>query len=98
MIDQCIVKQNGNPRYEYLVLCKKKMAYFVREHTACAYKYSEGDIVKMLDFLIDIFVEFGGRVFQQSVGIPIVTNCAPPTSRLVFVFVWSRIHSGTPAK
>ena len=32
----------------------------------------------MLDFLIDnIFVTFGGRVFQQTVGIPIKTNCAP---------------------
>ena len=32
----------------------------------------------MLDFLIDnIFVTFGGRVFQQTVGIPMGTNCAP---------------------
>ena len=32
----------------------------------------------MLDFLIDnIFVMFLGRVFQQTVGIPMGTNCAP---------------------
>jgi hypothetical protein len=32
----------------------------------------------MLEFLIDnIFVIFGGCVFQQTVGIPIGTNCAP---------------------
>jgi hypothetical protein len=32
----------------------------------------------MLDFLIDnIFVLFGGRVFQQTIDIPIGTNCAP---------------------
>ena len=32
----------------------------------------------MLNFLIDnIFVTFGGRVFQQTVGIPMGTNCAP---------------------
>ena len=32
----------------------------------------------MLDFLIDnIFVQFGGRMFQQTVDIPISTNCAP---------------------
>ena len=32
----------------------------------------------MLDFLIDnIFVEFGGLVFQQTIGIPMGTNCAP---------------------
>jgi hypothetical protein len=32
----------------------------------------------MLEFLIDnIFVMFGGRVFQQTIGIPMGTNCAP---------------------
>ena len=32
----------------------------------------------MLEFLIDnICVMFGGRVFQQTVGIPMATNCAP---------------------
>ena len=32
----------------------------------------------MLKFLIDnTFVIFGGRVFQQTVGIPMGTNCAP---------------------
>jgi hypothetical protein len=32
----------------------------------------------MLDFLIDnIFVMFLGRVFQQTVGIPMGTSCAP---------------------
>ena len=32
----------------------------------------------MLEFLVDnIFVVFGGKVFQQIVGIPKGTNCAP---------------------
>ena len=32
----------------------------------------------MLDFLIyNIFVTFGGRVFQQTVGIRMGTNCSP---------------------
>ena len=31
----------------------------------------------MLDFLIgNIFVTFGGAIFQQKVGIPMGTNCA----------------------
>jgi hypothetical protein len=34
--------------------------------------------INMLEFLIDnICVFFGGRVFQQTVGIPIGTNWAP---------------------
>ena len=32
----------------------------------------------MLEYLIDnIFLEFGGRIFQQTIGIPMSTNCAP---------------------
>ena len=32
----------------------------------------------MLEYLIDnIFVEFGRRIFQQTIGIPMGTNCAP---------------------
>ncbi len=32
----------------------------------------------MLDFPIDnIFVTFGGAIFQQQIGIPMGTNCAP---------------------
>jgi hypothetical protein len=41
------------------------------------HKYSEVEIKKMLEFLIDnIYVVVGGQVFQQSVGIPMGTNCA----------------------
>ena len=37
----------------------------------------------MLEFLIDnIFVIFGGRIFQQTVGIHMSTNCAPLLSDL----------------
>ena len=39
--------------------------------------FSETDIINLLEFLIDnIFVKFGGRVFEQTVGIPMGTNCA----------------------
>ena len=39
--------------------------------------YSEEQVISMLEFLIDnIFVSFGGTLFQQVVGIPVGTNCA----------------------
>ena len=61
-LDRALVK-----RTESLVV----VHYFVREHTACANKYIEGNILRMLDILINnIFVEFGGRVFQQNLEIP----------------------------
>ena len=41
----------------------------------------------MLEFLDDnIFVVFGGKVFQQIVGIPMGTNCAP---LLADIFLYS---------
>ena len=71
------MKKNGERRYKYLVVGREN-AYFVRNYTESSRKYTENDIVNMLDFLIDnIFVEFGGRVFQQTIGIPMGTNCAP---------------------
>ena len=53
-------------------------SYFVKYHSDSTNKFSATDIINMLEALIDnIFVIFGGRVFQQTVGIPIGTNCAP---------------------
>ena len=49
-----------------------------RDHSDAPQKYSDADVIKMLEYLIDnIFVEFGGRIFQQTIGIPMGTNCAP---------------------
>ena len=54
----------------YLVLGRDR-SYFVKNHSDSTKKFSETDIIHMLEFLIDnIFVIFGGRVFQQTVGIP----------------------------
>jgi hypothetical protein len=52
--------------------------YFVIHDSDFMHKYSEVDIKEMLGFLIDnIFVVFGNQIFEQTVGIPMGTNCAP---------------------
>ena len=49
--------------------------------------FSGTDGIKMFKFFIDnIFVVFDGRVLQQTVGIPMSTNCAP---FLVDLFLYS---------
>ena len=78
--------KNGNRRYKNLVLGHEE-SYFVKEHSDSKHKYSEDDIIKMLEFLVDnIFVVFAGKVFQQIVGIPMGTNCAP---LLADIFLYS---------
>jgi len=38
----------------------------------------KNDIVNIINFLIEnIFIGFGGRICQKTVGIPMETNCAP---------------------
>ena len=61
--------------------------YFVKEHSDSKNKYTEEDIIRMLEFLVDnIFVVFAGKVFQQIIGIPMGTNCAP---LLADIFLYS---------
>jgi hypothetical protein len=56
----------------------REISYFVKHHSDSTKKFSETDIFNILEFLIDnIFAMFGGRVFQQTVGIPLSTNYAP---------------------
>ena len=77
IIRNAFIFKNGNLRYKYLVLGHEE-TYFVKEHSDSKNKCSEDDIIKMLEFLVDnLFVVFAGKVFQQTVGIPIGTNCAP---------------------
>ena len=77
IIDNCFLNKNGTRKYKFLVIGKQD-TYFVRHHSDSPYKYSEADIKSMLGFLVDnIYVVFGDQVFQQSVGIPMGTNCAP---------------------
>ena len=55
----------------YLILKKQNYSDSIK-------MFSETDVINMLEFLIDnIFVVCDGRVFKQTVGIPIGTNCAP---------------------
>jgi hypothetical protein len=64
-------------RYKYLVSGKQD-TYFVRNHSDSPYKYSEADIKGMLGFLVhNIYVICGDQVCQQSVVIPMGTDCAP---------------------
>ena len=77
IIRNSVIHKNGNRRYKFLVLGREG-PYFVKEHSDSKNKYTEDDIINMLEFLVDnIFVVFGGKVFQQIVGIPMGTNCAP---------------------
>ena len=86
IIRNAFIFKNGNRRYKYLVLGHEE-TYFVKEHSDSKSKYSEDDIIKMLEFLVDnIFVVFAGEVFRRTVGIPVGASCAP---LLADIFLYS---------
>ena len=85
LIKNAFKRKNGKKRYEYIVVGYNS-TYFVKNTSNAKNKYPEDDIVRMLDFLIDnIFIECGGVIFQQEIGIPMVTNCAPLLADLFLV-------------
>ena len=99
IINQCFFHKNGNRRFQYVVIGYKD-TYFVRDHSDAPQMYSDAGVIKMLEYLIDnSFVEFGGRIFQQTIGIPMGTNCAPLLADLFLYsyeaeFVQSLLQAG----
>lgn len=55
--------------------------YFIKDHSDIHIKYSEVDIIKMLEFFIDnINVELSGHISQQIIG----PKLRPFTCRFIF--------------
>ena len=89
IIQNSFLHKNRNRRYKYLVLGREG-PYFVTEHSDSKNKYTEEDIIKMLEFLVDnIFVVFAGKVLKQIFGIPMGTNCAPLLHFVADIFLYS---------
>ena len=79
-------QKNETRRYKYLVLGREG-PYFVTEYSDSKNKYTEEDIIKMLECLVDkICMVFAGKVFQQIIGINMGTNCDP---LLADIFLYS---------
>ena len=77
IINNAFKHKNGATRYTHIKVCRNK-SYFTNDPLNGDNKYSANDICKMIEFLVDnIYVRFGGQLFQQMVGIPMGTNCAP---------------------
>jgi hypothetical protein len=77
-------KQQWHPEIQICSDWETRYIYVVKHHSDSPYKYSEADIKDMLSFLVDNFyVVIGDQVFQQSVGIPMGTNCAPLLADLI---------------
>ena len=71
-------KKDGSVRYIHIKVTRAK-GYFTHDFNGGGDgMYTADNICKMIEFLIhNIFVQFGGSLFRQMIGIPMGTNCAP---------------------
>ena len=82
IINNAFKHKNGATRYTHIKVGRNK-SYFTSDPLNGDNKYTANDICKMIKFLVDnIYVRFCGQLFQQMVGIPIGTNCAPLLANL----------------
>ena len=78
LVHNAFRKKDGSVRYTHIKVTRAK-GYFTHDINGGGDNmYTADNIYKMIEFLIDnIFVQFGGRLFHQVIGIPMGTNCAP---------------------
>ena len=72
LIRSTFISKNGSRRYKY-VLVKYNTAYLVKDETDSPNKYSETDIIRMVELLL---CGIWWSIYQQNVDIPMGTNCA----------------------
>ena len=80
-------KKDGSVRYTHIKVTRSK-GYFTHDINGGRDNMHTADnICKMITFLIDnVFVQFGGCLFRQVIGIPVGTTCA---SLLADLFLYS---------
>ena len=71
-------KKDGSVRYTHIKVTRAKRYFNHDINGDRDGMYTADNICRMIEFLIDdIFVQFGGHLVCQVIGIPMGTNCAP---------------------
>ena len=78
LVHNAFRKKYGGVRYTHIKVTRAQ-GYFTHNVNGSGDNMcTVHNICKMIKFLIDnIFVQFGGLLFRQVIGIPMGTNCAP---------------------
>ena len=83
LVHNAFRKKDGSVRYTHIKVTRAK-GYFTHDiNGGRDNMYAADNMCKMIEFLIDnIFVQFGGYLFHQVIGIPVESNCAPLLANL----------------
>ena len=77
LVHNAFRKKDGSVRYTHIKVTRAQ-GYFTHDIIGSGDNmYTADNICKLIEFLINsIFVQFGGLLFHQVIGIPMGTNCA----------------------
>ena len=85
LINRTFVRENT----QYLA-CNEKCAFFTSDVYNNHNLWSRQKVCDALVYLLDnIFIRFGAKLYRQTIGIPMGTNCAPLVADL-FLFCYER--------
>ena len=75
-------------------LCTSDKAGFFNTKKYDSYTcWTCAELCEAFTFLMEnIYVQFEGMDYQQIVGIPMGTNCAPLIADYVFILLWERFY------
>ena len=78
LVHNAFRNKDGSVRYTHIKVIRAEGHFTHDINGGGDNMHTADNICKMIEFLIDnIFVQFGGRLFHQVIGIPMGTNCAP---------------------
>ena len=95
LINRTFIRENT----QYLA-CNEECAFFTSDVYNNHNLWSCQKVCDALVYLLDnIFIRFGTKLYRQTIGIPMRTNCAPVVADLFFFFfflffflLWERFH------
>ena len=71
----------------YLVVKNNGAAYWSNTASAKDHNITEDKLIEQIEFLVDnIYVHVGNKIFKQTIGIPMGTDCAPLLANLFLFF------------
>ena len=93
LVQRCFIKKNVLRRYKYLVLGRDR-SYFMKSHFVSTRKFSETDIINMLDlFLLQHIRYLWWTCFSTDSLHTYGYKLCSSSRRLVPLFVWGRLHA-----
>ena len=85
-----LIEQTFNRDGSLYLACNGKNAFLTSEQPKRCKLWSCQKMCDALHYLLDnIFIRFGSKLYRQTVGIPIGTNCAPLVADLI-LFCYER--------